>query len=151
VRIETNQTPILIADDDAGDRLLMQKALEDNGVKNELRFAKDGKELLEMLGGQPDNPGVMASVQPCLILLDLNMPRLDGRECLKLLKLHPELKKIPIVVLTNSRNPVDINGSYQDGANSFFTKPLDYVGLVALADLLKNYWLRTAQLPSENS
>ena len=76
------------------------------------------------------------------------MPRLNGRDALKIIKSHPVLKGIPIVVMTNSRNPDDVEGTYRDGANSYFIKPLSYSGLVELVTLLKTYWLETASLPT---
>jgi len=140
---------ILVTDDDEGDRFLIEKAMRANGVENEIRFLGDGQALVDHLNGSlksthpNDSPDL-----PCLILLDLNMPLLDGREALKIVKNHSRLKEIPVVVLTNSDNPEDILCSYQEGANSFFTKPLDYLDLVSLMGLLRNYWFQTAQLPS---
>jgi len=141
---------ILIADDDEGDRFLVEKALRASGVENEVRFLGDGQALIDHLNDNlksthpNDSPDL-----PSLILLDLNMPRLDGRGVLKILKAHSQLKEIPVVVLTNSDSPEDILGSYQAGANSFFTKPLDYLDLVRLMGLLKNYWFQNAKLPYE--
>jgi len=139
---------ILIADDDEGDRFLVEKAMRASGVENEVRFLGNGQELIDHLNDNlklthpDDSPDL-----PCLILLDLNMPRLDGREVLKIIKSHSRLREIPVVILTNSDSPEDILGSYQEGANSFFTKPLDYLDLVRLMGLLKNYWFQSAKLP----
>jgi CheY-like chemotaxis protein len=139
---------ILIADDDEGDRFLIEKAMRASGVENEIHFLGDGQALLDHLNDHlksthpDDRPDL-----PCLILLDLNMPRLDGRGALKILKGHSQLREIPVVILTNSDSPEDILGSYQEGANSFFTKPLDYLDLVRLMGLLKNYWFQSAKLP----
>jgi two-component system response regulator len=138
---------IIVADDDEGDRFLIRKAMEDGGVNSEIQFVEDGQKLLDRLQSSvtmsSDPPPL-----PCLILLDLNMPRLDGREVLRVIKGDPTLKRIPIVVLTSSKNPADIASCYEHGANSFFTKPLNYSGLVGLMELLKSYWLEAAKLPT---
>jgi two-component system response regulator len=140
---------ILVADDDEGDRYLLQKAMEDSGVNGDIRFLEDGQLLIDQLNRQlAVMPESNARRLPCLILLDLNMPRMDGRDVLKIVKTHPELKRIPIVVMTNSKNPQDVESTYRAGANSFFTKPLNYSDLVALITLIKTYWLETASLPS---
>jgi CheY-like chemotaxis protein len=140
---------IVVADDDEGDRYLIQKAMEDSGVEGEVQFLEDGQVLVDRLNqdlAATASSGI--STLPCLILLDLNMPRLDGRDVLKIVKTHPDLKRIPVVIMTNSRNPQDVESTYRDGANSFFTKPLDYTGLVGLMTLLKTYWLERATLPT---
>jgi CheY-like chemotaxis protein len=143
---------ILIADDDADDRFLIRKALEENGVKNQIQFLADGQELVDHLNEHlKSTPSGKSRDLPCLILLDLNMPRMDGHTALKIVKGHDQLKEIPIVILSNSKNPRDVSTSYQEGANSFFTKPLDYKDLVGLMDLLKTYWFQNAQLPYEES
>ena len=139
--------PIIVTDDDEGDRFLIQKAMEDSAVNIEIQFIEDGEKLIDRLTRSLESPADAAIPLPCLILLDLNMPRLDGREVLRIVKGTPALKRIPIVVLTNSKNPDDIASSYEHGANSFFTKPLNYSGLVGLMELLKAYWLENAMLP----
>ena len=140
---------IFVADDDEGDRFLIQKAMEDSGVNGDIQFLEDGQLLIDRLNGQlAATPEAAARKLPCLILLDLNMPRMDGRDVLKVVKNHPDLKRIPIVVMTNSKNPQDVENTYRDGANSFFTKPLNYSDLVGLITLIKTYWLETASLPS---
>ena len=140
---------IVVADDDEGDRYLIQKAMEDSGVEGEVQFLEDGQVLVDRLNQDlATSASSGTSTLPCLIILDLNMPRLDGRDVLKIVKTHPDLKRIPVVIMTNSRNPQDVESTYRDGANSFFTKPLDYTGLVALMTLLKTYWLERATLPT---
>jgi two-component system response regulator len=139
---------IVVADDDEGDRYLIQQAFEDSGVEGEVHYLPDGQVLVERLAHQLTTAATpRAAKLPCLILLDLNMPRMNGRDVLKIVKTHPDLKGIPIVVMTNSKNPDDVDGTYRDGANSFFIKPLSYSGLVDLVMLLKTYWLETASLP----
>jgi len=145
-----NSCPILVADDDEGDRFLINKAMQANGVENPIRFLGDGQELVDHLNRNLEMfKQASAPDLPCLILMDLNMPRLDGRETLKIVKGHAKFREIPVVILSNSKNPKDIAGSYQEGANSFFTKPLDYMDLVGLMGLLKIYWFQNAKLPSE--
>ncbi|HTA76452.1 MAG TPA: response regulator [bacterium] len=141
---------ILVADDDEGDRFLINKAMKANGVENQIQFLEDGQKLVDHLTEnlKSTHPGDKPSL-PCLILLDLNMPLLDGWEALKIVKNHAQLREIPVVILTNSDNPEDVTSSYLEGANSFFTKPLDYLDLVRLMGLLKNYWFQNAKLPFE--
>ena len=145
MKTEVNPIFFLVAEDNLADRLLLQKAMEANGIENSL-FVKDGQDLVDLLSGRL-NPKPFDRSLPALILLDLNMPRLNGRETLKILKGDLQLKKIPIVVLTTSRNPEDVVTSYDGGASSFFTKPVDFQDLVEMVGLLKDYWMRTAELP----
>ncbi|HET9869819.1 MAG TPA: response regulator [bacterium] len=136
--------PILMADDDADDKMLAAKALKENRVANPLVTVSDGEELLQYLhrsGPYRD------AARPCFILLDLNMPRLDGREALKIIKGDPELRKIPVVILTTSRAEEDIVRGYNLGANSYITKPVTFEGLVGVMSTLKTYWLEIVELP----
>jgi CheY-like chemotaxis protein len=143
---------ILVADDDKEDRFLIKKAMEAGGLTANLYFMEDGQKLLDNLHDHLDaGNGTKYPGTPCLILMDLNMPRVDGREALRMIKNDPRLKHIPVIILTNSKSPEDVEGSYQDGANSFFTKPIDYQGLVSLAGLLKTYWLQAVTLPSDKN
>lgn len=137
----------LVADDDDGDRLLLKKALEENRVKEEIRFVKGGVELVDLL--EQCKPTLLkpTAALPCLILLDLYMPRMDGHQALKIIKGDLQLRKIPIVILTASHTLDDVVQSYHDGANSFLTKPLEYDQLVNLVGLVKNYWLEESCLP----
>src|SRR5439155_18364498 len=115
---------ILLAEDDADDRLLVQDAMADCDWQAEVRFVENGEELLDYLlrRGKYDQPA--DAPKPGLILLDLNMPRKDGREALREIKAHPELRRIPVVVLTTSKADTDIGGLYDLGANSFISKPV---------------------------
>jgi two-component system response regulator len=149
--VKHNHRPILIADDDEGDRFLTEKALKANGLENPIQFAQDGQELVDhLMKNLEAGPGKVSDL-PCLILMDLNMPRLDGRATLKVIKNHDRLKTIPVIIFSNSDNPKDVSDSYQKGANSFFMKPLDYVELVALMGLLKTYWFQNAKLPAPDA
>ena len=123
---------ILMADDDADDRLLCQQALAESRVLNDLRFVEDGEQLLDYLYRRNAFADPASSPRPGLILLDLNMPRMDGREALRIIKADPALRKIPVVIMTTSQAEEDIDRSYDYGANSFVTKPVTFERLVEL-------------------
>ena len=137
----------LVADDGEGDRLLLKKALEENQINEEIRFVSGGVELIELLEQCKPTRLIPSPDLPCLILLDLYMPRMDGHQALRIIKGDLQLRKIPIIILTASHNLDDVVQSYHDGANSFLTKPLEYDRLVSLIGLVKTYWLQEAQLP----
>jgi CheY-like chemotaxis protein len=141
--------PILMAEDDADDRLITQKALEQNRVANPLITVGDGEELLDYLHRRGKYAPPAAAPSPCIILLDLNMPKMDGREALKLIKLDLELRKIPVVILTTSKAEEDILRTYNTGANSYITKPVTFTGLVDVIRSLKSYWLEIVDLPGK--
>ena len=138
---------ILMADDDEDDRMLAQDALAESGTQARLEFVSDGVELLEYLrhAVRADTP-VRA---PDLLLLDLNMPRLDGRAALLEIKRDPALCKLPVVVLTTSNAAADIDACYAGGANSYITKSVTFQGLVETMRNLGSYWAETVQLPSK--
>lgn len=139
---------ILMADDDPDDRLLLQEALEEAGMHNELFFVEDGEELLDFLKHEGRYQEANGDQQlPGLILLDLNMPRKDGREALREIRADSTLRRIPIVVLTTSKSEEDIYRSYDMGANSYITKPVSFESLVKTVELLGRYWLETVELP----
>ncbi|HWH51490.1 MAG TPA: response regulator [Gemmatimonadaceae bacterium] len=141
---------ILICDDDEDDRMLTQQALEDAHVSNEVRFVEDGEQLLDYLyqrGAFAGETG--AAPRPGMILLDLNMPAMDGREALRLIKQDPTLVDIPIVVLTTSSLDEDVIRSYRLGVNSFITKPVTFSGLVEAMNVLGRYWLEIVELPPQ--
>ena len=141
---------ILLADDDEEDRMLAADALEESRVVNDLRFVQDGEELLDYLyhRGKYAAPG--SSPTPGLILLDLNMPRKDGREALREIKVDPDLRRVPVVVLTTSKAEEDIYRTYDLGANSFITKPVSFEGLVAVMRDIGRYWIEIVELPPES-
>ncbi|HEX2060569.1 MAG TPA: response regulator [Thermoanaerobaculia bacterium] len=141
---------ILLADDDEEDRMLAGDALEASRVVNDLRFVEDGEELLDYLyhRGRYAEPG--SAPTPGLILLDLNMPRKDGREALREIKADPELRRIPVVVLTTSKAEEDIYRTYDLGANSFITKPVSFEGLVAVMRDIGRYWIEIVELPPDH-
>lgn len=139
---------ILICDDDEDDRMLTRQALEQAHVSNALRFVGDGEELLDYLYQRGRYAGETGKApRPGLILLDLNMPKMDGREALKVIKEDRTLHDIPIVVLSTSRLDEDIVRSYQLGVNSFISKPVTFSGLVTAMNVLGRYWLEIVELP----
>ena len=135
---------ILVADDDPDDRLLIADAFSEVSLANELRFVHDGEELLSYL--QQRAPFV-AAPRPGVVLLDLNMPRKDGREALAEIKADPDLRNIPVVVLTTSRAEEDVLRAYDLGVAGFVVKPVSYVALVDLVKGLANYWFEIVELP----
>ncbi|HSI33270.1 MAG: response regulator [Phycisphaerae bacterium] len=142
---------ILLADDDSDDRMLARDALKESRLANDMREVENGEELLEYLNrrGKWTNP--VLSPVPGLILLDLNMPRKDGREALREIKSDPRFRHIPIVVLTTSKAEEDIYRSYDLGVNSFITKPVTFDGLVGVMKALGRYWFEIVELPPENT
>ena len=140
---------ILLADDDPDDRLLAETALEECRVSNALRTVENGEELMDYLLRRGKYTDPASSPRPGLILLDLNMPKKDGREAAQEIKAHPEFRKIPLVILTTSRAEEDIARSYDLGANSFITKPVSFDGLVDVMKSLSEYWFNIVELPDD--
>jgi CheY-like chemotaxis protein len=136
-----------MADDDPDDRMLTRDAWEENRLANELHFVADGEELIDYLHRRGQYHRLATARLPGLILLDLNMPRKDGREALQEIKADPKLRRIPIVVLTTSKAEEDILRTYDLGANSFITKPVTFEGLVETVRTLARYWLQIVELP----
>jgi CheY-like chemotaxis protein len=142
--------PILLADDDEEDRMFISDAFEEIKLKNEIRSVSDGEELMDYLYRRGAYAAPGSAPRPGLILLDLNMPRKDGREALKEIKADPVLRSIPVVVMTTSRAEWDILSTYDLGVNSFVTKPITFDRLVEVVRQLTNYWLAIVQLPFTN-
>lgn len=140
-------TTILMADDDEDDRLMARDALHEGRLPNELRFVNDGEELLEYLRREGRYADPASSPRPGLVLLDLNMPKVDGREALAAIKSDPGLRSIPVVVLTTSKAEEDVLRTYDLGVNSFITKPVTYLGLVEVMKVFTDYWLNIVDLP----
>jgi len=138
---------ILMADDDLDDCGFMRDALAENQVINNLYFVHDGEQLMDYLLRRGEYRDPESSPRPDLILLDLNMPRKDGREALKEIKADPSLRLIPVVALTTSSAEADIVRTYNLGANSFITKPVTFEGLVEVMKNLKRYWFEIVELP----
>ncbi len=140
---------ILMADDDQDDCLLVRDAFEESRLLNDLRFVDDGEDLMDYLYHRGKHADGDNSPRPGLILLDLNMPKKDGREALKEIKSDSDLRSIPVVVLTTSKQEEDIIRSYDVGANSYITKPVTFKGLVEVMKSLGKYWLEIVELPDE--
>ncbi len=138
---------ILLADDDEEDRMLTADALHESRVVNELRFVADGEELLEYLRHTGRYADPRSATRPGLILLDLNMPRKDGREALREIKADPDFRRIPVIVLTTSKAEEDIYRTYDLGANSFITKPVAFNSLVEIMKEIGRYWIEIVELP----
>ena len=138
---------ILIADDDADDRLMAQEALAENRLTNEIRFVVDGEDLMNYLHCRGKYSGEGSAPRPGIILLDLNMPKKDGREALAEIKSDPDLRQIPVIVLTTSKAEEDILRTYDLGVNSFITKPVSFLSLVEVMRSLTKYWFEIIELP----
>jgi CheY-like chemotaxis protein len=139
---------ILLADDDEDDRELTREALEDARLANDLRCVVDGQDLMDYLRGEGRHAtSELHAPRPGIILLDLNMPKKDGREALAEIKADPTLRGIPVVVLTTSKDEQDILRSYDLGVSSFITKPVTFVGLVEAMRAWSHYWFELVELP----
>ena len=142
---------IVLADDDPDDRQLTRDAFMENRLANSLDCVEDGEELLDYLHRRGKFHNLGNSPLSGLILLDLNMPRKDGREALKELKANPDFRRIPIVVLTTSKAEEDILRSYDLGVNSYITKPVTFKSLVEIVKVLGRYWFEVVELPADES
>lgn len=138
---------ILIAEDDADDRFLFETAFAEKGYSDELQFVENGVELINFLTNLESNSHPDRQY-PGFILLDLNMPRKDGREVLKEIKQHPTFKRIPVIVFTTTKNEMEIRRCYELGANTYIVKPVSFEGLLRVVDNIHNYWLNVASIPS---
>jgi CheY-like chemotaxis protein len=145
----TKPVIILIADDDPDDRAMIKEAFEENLLLNELYFVEDGEELMNYLNRSGKYSDVSAYPLPGLILLDLNMPKKDGREALEEIKNNSTLSHIPIIILTTSKTEEDIIKSYNLGVNCFITKPIKFVDLVQVTKTLGRFWLEIVTLPTQ--
>lgn len=138
---------ILLADDDPEDRMLAREALEESRVANKLDMVVDGEDLMDYLNRRGAYESLNGNPLPGLILLDLNMPRKDGREALREIKGDPKLRRIPVVVLTTSQAEEDIYRTYDLGVNSFITKPVTFDQLVEVIKTVSRYWVEFVELP----
>ena len=137
---------ILLAEDDPDDRLLAQEALMEGNGPHKLFCVVDGEELMDYLHHRGRFSDPRRAPRPGLILMDLNMPRKDGREALKEIKSDPALRRIPVVVLTTSQNAEDVFDSYDLGGNSYIHKPVSFAGLVKVIKLVSQYWCETVEV-----
>ncbi|QBM18370.1 response regulator rcp1 [Marinobacter sp. JH2] len=140
--------PILMADDDPLDQLLTKEAFEEAKAVNPLYFVDNGVELMRYLRREPPYTNEVEYPMPGLILLDLNMPKMDGRECLTEIQKDPRLRFLPIIVMTTSNREEEVLKSYQLGANSYIAKPVDFEKLVAQVKAFHAYWCSVVELPS---
>jgi CheY-like chemotaxis protein len=138
---------ILLAEDDEDDYLLISEALKESRLANKMHWVKDGEELMDYLHRRGNFADPERSPFPGIILLDLNMPRKDGREALKEIKTDPALRKIPIIILTTSKAEEDILRSYDLGVNSFIRKPVQFEDFVEMVKILGRYWFEIVELP----
>ncbi len=138
---------LLLADDDPDDRLLVQDAVTESGWSGELRCVENGEELLDYLLRRRKYAAPAEAPRPGVILLDLNMPRKDGREALREMKADACLRRIPVVVLTTSKADTDITGLYELGASSFISKPVHFEGLLNVIRAVGHYWFQVVELP----
>ena len=144
-------TTILSAEDDADYRLLMRRAVKASRLANDLKFVEDGEELMEYLHrrGKYAEPG--SAPRPGLILLDLNLPKKDGREALEEIKRDPDLRRIPVVILTTSNAEEDVLRTYSLGASSYIRKPVNMTGLVDIITALGHYWFTIVELAPDTT
>ena len=149
---EAHQHPftILLADDDEEDRELARDALQDSHLANEMKFAVDGQDLMDYLH-QTGRWTADSAPRPGIILLDLNMPRKDGREALSEIKADGALRRIPVVVLTTSKDEADVLATYDLGVSSFITKPVTFGGLVDVMRTWTRYWVEIVELPEDET
>lgn len=138
----------LYAEDDAEDIMLMNEAMEEGGMEDKLKIVEDGEALMNYLKRREEYRTPEQAPKPDVILLDLNLPKKDGREALKEIKKDPNLKHIPVIALTTSQSEEDITKVYQLGANAFITKPVSFYSLVETMKSLKRFWGEVSELPS---
>lgn len=137
---------ILLVEDNEGDIYLISEALQDGKIKNKLNVVKDGKDALDLLRKKPP---YIDAVTPDLILLDINLPKTNGHEVLKIIKEDVALKNIPVIILTTSSSPSDVQKSYTLHANCFITKPVDADNFLEVVTSIENFWIRIATLPNK--
>lgn len=141
-KIVSEAQPILVVEDSEDDFDATQRAFAKTNLRNPIRHAFSGQEAVDYLEGK-------GNTRPGIILLDLNMPGLDGRRTLEIIKRNPELRKIPVVILTTSADERDVKACYDLGANTYIQKPVDFDGLIAAIRQLKEYWFEIAILPKQ--
>ncbi|WP_207496733.1 response regulator [Aridibaculum aurantiacum] len=136
---------ILLVEDNEGDIVLTQEALSDAKLKNEVVVVRDGAEAMDYLNDRKPNPHLL----PDLVLLDINLPKIDGKEVLAAIKNDDLLKKIPVVMLTTSSSEIDIRESYNNHANCFITKPVDLDKFFNVVKVIEDFWITIVKLPSK--
>ena len=146
---DTISATILLIEDDPGDQALTRRAFEESHVKSDLRIVEDGEEALDYLLQQNAYADKTSAPRPDLVLLDLNLPKLDGKQVLERMRAHADLRRIPVVALTTSKQEEDILRTYDLGVNSYITKPVDIADFISALQDLGNYWFRLVALPSK--
>ncbi len=146
-----DQVIILYAEDDPEDRMLVEDAMEESRLANELHFVEDGEQLMDYLHRRGKFTELSNRPLPGLILLDLNMPKKDGREALEEIKAEPDLRRIPIVVLTTSKAEEDILSTYNLGVNGFIIKPVTFESLVSILKTVSKYWFEIVEPPPQRT
>ena len=147
--MKDDKTPIiLIAEDDEDDRMFTKEAFDESFVNHEIRFVNDGVELLDYLKRRNKYTDPATSPRPSIILLDLNMPKMDGREALREIKSDAKLRTIPVVILTTSKAEQDILKTYDLGVNCFITKPVSFTAFLEVTRTLGHYWFDIVKLPN---
>jgi CheY-like chemotaxis protein len=144
---DRNKIRIVMADDDVDDRLLLKEALDEVRLGNAIDFAVNGEDLMDYLKRRGEYGKLSDMPLPGLILLDLNMPRMDGRQVLRTIKSDPKLRYIPVVILTHSQAEEDVLRSYDLGVNSFIVKPVTFEKLVKVVKSITNYWFEIVRVP----
>jgi CheY-like chemotaxis protein len=147
IKRQTRPAIVLLIEDDPGDQELTRRALAEGVVKVDLHIVQDGEQAIDYLKGRGEFTAAGAAPRPDLILLDLNMPKVDGREVLRQVKTESNLRDIPVIVLTTSQQETDIVRSYDLGCNSFITKPVDLESFVHAIRELGRYWFELVTLP----
>jgi CheY-like chemotaxis protein len=142
---------ILVADDDPDDRMMIEEAFVENRIANKIVFVEDGEQLMAYLHREGPYAELKDAPYPGIILLDLNMPKKDGREALREIKADKDLCRIPVIVLTTSIAEEDIVRTYGLGVSSFITKPVSFEGLVDAVRVICRYWIQIVALPPECS
>ncbi|WP_336516808.1 response regulator [Pollutibacter soli] len=138
---------ILVAEDDADDRFLLQTAFQEQQYGERIDFVQNGVELLSYLDSIQQNKHVDTNF-PVFILLDLNMPKKDGREVLQFIKQHPVYKRIPVIIFTTTKSDNEVRKCYELGANTYVVKPTSFDGLITVLSEIRSYWLKTATVPA---
>lgn len=138
---------ILVAEDDADDRFLLQTAFQEQKYGERIDFVQNGVELLTYLDSIQQNKHLETNF-PVFILLDLNMPKKDGREVLQFIKQHPVYKRIPVIIFTTTKNDNEVRKCYELGANTYVVKPTSFEGLITVLEDIRSYWLKTATVPA---
>jgi CheY-like chemotaxis protein len=146
--IDLNNYCILLVEDDANDILFVQRAFRQANLTNALHIVKDGDQAIDYLIGNNEYANRDLYPIPVLILLDLKLPRLSGLEVLEWIKKHPSLRRIPVVVLTSSKENIDVNRAYDIGANSYLVKPVKFETLTQMIEIIDAYWLKLNQYPT---